>query len=159
MSTAQSNASEDAAQQADSSDDTALAKQSPAPTPQDDADSTDETVQTDDDTATADANSDTDTNSASARHRGVTIMPLSQQADGAELAGEPYEPVESEPVIDRARALSESVVASEREPASMPATPEQTDTGDSVRYSNTSSTDDRKCVFAAPARSSCDGRS
>lgn len=130
MSTAQSNASEDAAQQADSSDDTALAKQSPAPTPQDDADSTDETVQTDDDTATADANSDTDTNSASARHRGVTIMPLSQQADGAELAGEPYEPVESEPVIDRARALSESVVASEREPASMPATPEQTDTDD-----------------------------
>ena len=130
MSTAQSNASEDAAQQADSSDDTALAKQSPAPTPQDDADSTDETVQTDDDTATADANSDTDTNSASARHRGVTIMPLSQQADGAELAGEPYEPVESEPVIDRARALSESVVASERESASMPATPEQTDTDD-----------------------------
>lgn len=129
-SSAQSDTSTDAAQQADSSDDTALAKQSPAPTPQDDADSTDETVQTDDDTATADANSDTDTNSASARHRGVTIMPLSQQADGAELAGEPYEPVESEPVIDRARALSESVVASEREPASMPATPEQTDTDD-----------------------------
>ena len=129
-SSAQGDTSEDAAQQADSSDDTASAKQSPAPTPQDDADSTDETVQTDDDTATADANSDTDTNSASARHRGVTIMPLSQQADGAELAGEPYEPVESEPVIDRARALSESVVASEREPASMPATPEQTDTDD-----------------------------
>ena len=129
-SSAQSDTSTDAAQQADSSDDTALAKQSPAPTPQDDADSTDETVQTDDDTATADANSDTDTNSASARHRGVTIIPLSQQADGAELAGEPYEPVESEPVIDRARALSESVVASEREPASMPATPEQTDTDD-----------------------------
>ncbi|RKW01808.1 MAG: hypothetical protein D8B38_03970, partial [Candidatus Saccharimonas sp.] len=129
-SSAQGDTSEDAAQQADSSDDTASAKQSPAPTPQDDADSTDETVQTDDDTATADANSDTDTNSASARHRGVTIMPLSQQADGAELAGEPYEPVESEPVIDRARALSESVVASEREPASMPATPEQPDTDD-----------------------------
>ncbi|MDO4661219.1 MAG: hypothetical protein Q4B27_03700 [Candidatus Saccharibacteria bacterium] len=127
-SSAQSDTSTDAAQQVDSSDDTVSAKQSPAPAPQDDADSTDETVQTDDDTATADANSDTDTNSASARHRGVTIMPLSQQADGAELTGEPYEPVESEPVIDHARALSESVVASEREPASMPATPEQPDT-------------------------------
>ncbi len=127
-SSAQSDTSTDAAQQADSSDDTASAKQSPAPTPQDDADSTDETVQTDDNTATADTNSDTDTNSASARHRGVTIMPLSQQADGAELAGESYEPVESEPVIGRARALSELVVASEREPASMPATPEQPDT-------------------------------
>ena len=126
-SSAQSDTSEDAAQQASSSDDAVSAKQSSAPVPQDDADSTDETVQTNDDTATADANSDTDTNSASARHRGVTIMPLSQQADGAELAGESYEPVESEPVIDRARALSESVVASEREPASMPATPEQPD--------------------------------
>jgi len=129
-SSAQDDTSADATQQADSSDNAASAKQSSAPAPQDDADSTDETVQTNDDTATADANSDTDTNSASARHRGVTIMPLSQQADGAELAGEPYEPVESEPVIDRARALSESVVASEREPASMPATPEQTDTDD-----------------------------
>ena len=129
-SSAQSDTSTDAAQQADSSDDVVSAKQSPAPTPQDDADSTDETVQTDDDTATADTNSDTDTNSTSARHRGVTIMPLSQQADGAELAGELDEPVESEPVIDRARALSESVVASEREPASIPATPEQTDTDD-----------------------------
>ena len=129
-SSAQSDTSEDAAQQADSSDDAASAKQSPAPTPQDDADSTDETVQTDDDTATADTNSDTDTNSASARHRGVTIMPLSQQADEAEPAGESYEPVEPEPAVDRARALSESVVASEREPASMPATPEQTDTDD-----------------------------
>ena len=122
------NTSTGSVQQVDSSNDIASAKQSPASVPQDDADSTDETVQTDDDTATTDANSDTDTNSASARHRGVTIMPLSQQADGAELAGEPYEPVESEPVIDRARALSESVVASEREPASMPATPEQPDT-------------------------------
>ena len=126
-SSAQSDTSTDAAQQADSSDDAASAKQSPAPTPQDDADSTDETVQTDDDTATADTNSDTDTNSTLARHRGVTIMPLSQQADEAEPAGELDEPVESEPVIDRARALSESVVASEREPASIPATPEQPD--------------------------------
>ena len=127
-SSTQSDTSADAAQQVDSSDDVVSAKQSPAPTPQDDADSTDETVQTDDDTATADANSDTDTNSAPARRRGVTIMPLSQQADGAGPAGESYEPVEPEPAVDRARALSESVVASEREPASVPATPEQPDT-------------------------------
>ena len=126
-SSAQSDTSTDTAQQADSSDDVVSAKQSSAPVSQDNTISTDETVQTDDDTATADTNSDTDTNSASARHRGVTIMPLSQQADGAESAGEPYEPVESEPTIDRARTLSEPVVASEREPASMPATPEQPD--------------------------------
>lgn len=138
---AQSDTSEDAAQQADSSDDTASAKQSPAPTPQDDADSTDETVQTNDDTATADTNSDTDTNSASARHRGVTIMPLSQQADGAELAGESYEPVEPEPTVDRARALSESVVASEREPASMPANLEQTDAVDDAESIQATSVD------------------
>ena len=135
------NTSTGSVQQVDSSDDIASAKQSPASVPQDDADSTDETVQTDDDTATADANSDTDTNSASARHRGVTIMPLSQQADGAELAGEPYEPVESEPVIDRARALSESVVASEREPASMPANLEQTDAVDDVESTQATSVD------------------
>ncbi len=127
-SSAQSDTSTDAAQQTDSSDDVVSAKQSPAPVPQDDADSTDETVQTNDETTATDTISDSDSNSAPARHRGVTIMPLSQQADGAELAGEPYEPVEPEPAVDRARALSESVVASEREPASMPATPEQPDT-------------------------------
>ncbi len=127
-SSAQGDTSEDAAQQTDSSDDTASAKQSPAPTPQDDTDSTSETGQTDDEATATDTTSDSDSNSAPARRRGVTIMPLSQQADGAELAGEPYEPVESEPVIDRSRALSESVVASEREPASIPATPEQPDT-------------------------------
>lgn len=130
MSTAQSNASEDAAQQADSSDDAASAKQSPAPTPQDDADNTGETGQTDDETTAIDTTSDSDSDSMLARRRGVTIMPLSQQADGAGQVGEPYKPVESEPIIDRARALSESVVASEREPASIPATPEQTDTDD-----------------------------
>lgn len=130
MSTAQSNASEDAAQQADSSDDVASAKQSPAPTPQDDADNTGETGQTDDETTAIDTTSDSDSDSMLARRRGVTIMPLSQQADGAGQVGEPYKPVESEPIIDRARALSESVVASEREPASIPATPEQTDTDD-----------------------------
>lgn len=140
-SSAQSDTSEDAAQQADSSDDAASAKQSPAPTPQDDADSTDETVQTDDDTATADTNSDTDTNSASARHRGVTIMPLSQQADEAEPAGESYEPVEPEPAVDRARALSESVVASEREPASMPTNLEQTDAVDDAESTQATSVD------------------
>ena len=126
-SSAQSDTSADAAQQTDSSDDVVSAKQSPAPVPQDDADSTDETVQTNDETTATDTTSDSDSNSAPARHRGVTIMPLSQQADGAELAGESYEPVEPEPAVDRARALSESVVASEREPASMPATPEQPD--------------------------------
>lgn len=127
-SSVQDDTSADAAQQASSSDDVVSAKQSSAPVPQDDADSTDETGQTNDETTATDTTSDSDSNSAPARRRGVTIMPLSQQADGAELAGESYEPVESEPVIDRARALSESVVASEREPASMPATPEQPDT-------------------------------
>lgn len=124
------NTSTGSVQQADSPDTATPAKQSPALAPRDNTNSTDETVQTDDSTTATDTTSATDTNSTPARRRGVTIMPLSQQADGAELAGEPYEPVESEPVIDRARALSESVVASEREPASMPATPEQTDTDD-----------------------------
>ena len=126
-SSTQSDTSADAAQQVDSSDDVVSAKQSPAPVPQDDADSTDETVQTNDETTATDTISDSDSNSAPARHRGVTIMPLSQQADGAELAGESYEPVEPEPAVDRARALSESVVASEREPASIPTMPEQPD--------------------------------
>lgn len=129
-SSAQSDTSTDAAQQANSSDDAVSAKQSSAPVPQDDADSTSETGQTDDEATATDTTSDSDSDSMLARRRGVTIMPLSQQADEAKPAGEPYEPVESEPIIDRARALSESVVASEREPASMPATPEQTDTDD-----------------------------
>ena len=124
------NTSTDSAQQVDSSDDVAPAKQSPASVPQDNTNSTDETVQTDDSTTVTDATSDTNTDSMPVRRRGVTIMPLSQQPDGAELAGESYESAEPEPVIDRARALAESVVASEREPASMPATPEQPDTDD-----------------------------
>ena len=137
------NTSTGSVQQVDSSDDIAdiaSAKQSPASVPQDDADSTDETVQTDDDTATTDANSATDTNSTPAR-RGVTIMPLSQQADEAEPAGESYEPVEPEPAVDRARALSESVVASEREPASMPANLEHTDAVDDAESIQATSVD------------------
>ena len=137
------NTSTGSVQQVDSSDDIAdiaSAKQSPASVPQDDADSTDETVQTDDDTATTDANSATDTNSTPAR-RGVTIMPLSQQADEAEPAGESYEPVEPEPAVDRARALSESVVASEREPASMPTNLEQTDAVDDAESTQATSVD------------------
>lgn len=140
-SSAQGDTSEDAAQQTDSSDDTASAKQSPAPTPQDDTDSTSETGQTDDEATATDTTSDSDSDSMLARRRGVTIMPLSQQADGAELAGESYEPVESEPVIDRARALSESVVASEREPASMPANLEQTDAVDDAESTQATSVD------------------
>lgn len=145
------NTSTGSVQQVDSSDDIASAKQSPASVPQDDADSTDETVQTDDDTATTDANSDTDTNSASARHRGVTIMPLSQQADRAEPVGESYKPVEPEPAVDRARALSESVVASEREPASMPAELEQADTVDNAEPTQANSVD-----TAPPAQTTTD---
>jgi len=124
------NTSTDSVQQADSPDTATPAKQSPASAPQNDTNSTDETVQTNDSTTATDTTSATDTNSTPARRRGVTIMPLSQQADEAEPAGESYEPVEPEPAVDRARALSESVVASEREPASMPATPEQPDTDD-----------------------------
>lgn len=138
---AQSDTSEDAAQQADSSDDTASAKQSPAPTPQDDADSTNETVQTDYSITATGTTSDVDTDSMSVRRRGVTIMPLSQQADEAEPAGESYEPVEPEPAVDRARALSESVVASEREPASMPANLEQTDAVDDAESTQATSVD------------------
>ena len=124
------NTSTGSVQQADSPDTATPAKQSLALAPRDNTNSTDETVQTDDNTAATDTSSDADINSAPARRRGVTIMPLSQQADGAEPAGESYELAEPEPAVDRARALSESVVASEREPASMPATPEQTDTDD-----------------------------
>lgn len=115
-------------QQADSPDTATPAKQSPALASRDNTNSTDETVQTDDSTTATDTTAATDTNSTPARRRGVTIMPLSQQADETEPAGESYEPVEPEPAVDRARALSESVVASEREPASIPTTPEQTDT-------------------------------
>ena len=140
-SSAQGDTLADAAQQADSSDDTASAKQSPVSTPQDDADSTDETGQTNDETTATDTTSATDTNSTPARRRGVTIMPLSQQADEAEPAGESYEPVEFEPAVDRARALSESVVASEREPASMPANLEQTDAVDDVESTQATSVD------------------
>ncbi len=123
------NTSTDSAQQVDSSDDATPAKQSPVAAPQDNTNSTDEAVQADDAAAT-DATSDTDAGNTPARRRGLTIMPLSQQVDGAEPAGESYESAEPEPAVDRARALSESVVASEREPASIPATPEQTDTDD-----------------------------
>lgn len=141
MPRAQDDTSADAAQQADSSDDVVSAKQSPASAPQNDTNSTDETVQTDDNTTATDTTSATDTNSTPARRRGVTIMPLSQQADEAEPAGESYEPVEPEPTVDRARALSESVVASEREPASMPAEPEQTDVVDDAESTQANSVD------------------
>lgn len=151
---AQSDTSEDAAQQADSSDDTASAKQSPAPTPQDDADSTNETVQTDYSITATGTTSDVDTDSMSVRRRGVTIMPLSQQADEAEPAGESYEPVEPEPAVDRARALSESVVASEREPASMPANLEQTDAVDDAESTQATSVD-----TATPMQTTTDGMS
>ncbi len=137
----QDDTSADAAQQADSSDDVVSAKQSPASAPQNDTNSTDETVQTDDSTTATDTTSATDTNSTPARRRGVTIMPLSQQADEAEPAGESYEPVEPEPTVDRARALSESVVASEREPASMPANLEQTDAVDDAESTQATSVD------------------
>ena len=140
-SSVQDDTSADAAQQASSSDDVVSAKQSSAPVPQDDADSTDETGQTNDETTATDTTSDSDSNSAPARRRGVTIMPLSQQADEAESAGESYEPVEPEPAVDRARALSESVVASEREPASMPANLEQTDAVDDAESTQATSVD------------------
>ncbi len=140
-SSVQDDTSADAAQQASSSDDVVSAKQSSAPVPQDDADSTDETGQTNDETTATDTTSDSDSNSAPASRRGVTIMPLSQQADEAESAGESYEPVEPEPAVDRARALSESVVASEREPASMPANLEQTDAVDDAESIQATSVD------------------
>lgn len=135
------NTSTDSAQQVDSSDDVAPAKQSPASVPQDNTNSTDETVQTDDSTTVTDATSDTNTDSMPVRRRGVTIMPLSQQPDGAELAGESYESAEPEPAVDRARALSESVVASEREPASMPANLKQTDAVDDAESTQATSVD------------------
>lgn len=150
-SSVQDDTSADAAQQASSSDDVVSAKQSSAPVPQDDADSTDETGQTNDETTATDTTSDSDSNSAPARRRGVTIMPLSQQADEAESAGESYEPVEPEPAVDRARALSESVVASEREPASIPAAPEQADTVDNAEPTQANSVD-----TAPPAQTTTD---
>ena len=122
------NTSTGSVQQVGSSDDATPAKQSPASAPQNNTNSTDDTVQADDSTTVTDVTSDTNTDSTPVRRRGVTIMPLSQQADGAEPAGESYESAEPEPAVDRARALSESVVASEREPDSIPAAPEQTDT-------------------------------
>lgn len=140
-SSVQDDTSADAAQQASSSDDVVSAKQLSAPVPQDDADSTDETGQTNDETTATDTTSDSDSNSAPARRRGVTIMPLSQQADEAEPAGESYKPVEPEPAVDRVRALSESVVASEREPASMPANLEQTDAVDDAESTQATSVD------------------
>ena len=135
------NTSTDSVQQADSPDTATPAKQSPASAPQNDTNSTDETVQTNDSTTATDTTSATDTNSTPARRRGVTIMPLSQQADEAEPAGESYEPVEPEPAVDRARALSESVVASEREPASMPANLEHTDAVDDAESIQATSVD------------------
>ena len=135
------NTSTGSVQQVDSSDDAASAKQSLASVLQGNTNSTDETVQTDDSTTATDTTSATDTNSTPARRRGVTIMPLSQQADEAEPAGGSYEPVEPEPAVDRARALSESVVASEREPASMPANLEQTDAVDDAESTQATSVD------------------
>ncbi len=137
----QDNTSTDSAQRADSSNDATPAKQPPALVPQDDTSGSDETVQTDDSATATDTTSDTDTGSMPVRRRGVTIMPLSQQADEAEPAGESYEPVEPEPAVDRARALSESVVASEREPASMPAEPEQTNVVDDAESTQATSVD------------------
>lgn len=135
------NTSTDSAQQVDSSDNATPAKQSPALAPRDNTNSTDETVQTDDSTTVTDATSDTNTDSMPVRRRGLTIMPLSQQADGAEPAGESYESAEPEPAVDRARALSESVVASEREPASIPAEPEQIDVVDDAESTQANSVD------------------
>lgn len=135
------NTSTGSVQQVDSSDDAASAKQSLASVLQGNTNSTDETVQTDDSATVTDATSDTNTDSMPVRRRGVTIMPLSQQADGAEPAGESYESAEPEPAVDRARALSESVVASEREPASMPTNLEQTDAVDDVESTQATSVD------------------
>lgn len=135
------NTSTGSVQQADSPDTATPAKQSPALVFQNNTNSTDDTVQADDSTTVTDATSDTNTGSTPVRRRGLTIMPLSQQADGAELAGESYESAEPEPVVDRARALSESVVASEREPASMPAEPEQTDVVDDAESTQANSVD------------------
>lgn len=135
------NTSTGSVQQADSPDTATPAKQSPALAPRDNTNSTDETVQTDDSTTVADATSDSEAGSTPTRRRGVTIMPLSQQADGAEPAGESYESAEPEPAVDRARALSESVVASEREPASIPAEPEQIDVVDDAESTQANSVD------------------
>ena len=135
------NTSTGSVQQADSPDTATPAQQSPALAFQNNTNSTDDTVQADESTTVTDATSDTNTGSTPVRRRGLTIMPLSQQADGAELAGESYESAEPEPVVDRARALSESVVASEREPASMPAEPEQTDVVDDAESTQANSVD------------------
>lgn len=135
------NTSTGSVQQADSPDTATPAKQSPALAFQNNTNSTDDTVQADDSTTVTDATSDTNTDSTPVRRRGVTIMPLSQQADGAEPVGESYKPVEPEPAVDRARALSESVVASEREPASMPANLEQTDAVDDAESTQATSVD------------------
>lgn len=135
------NTSTGSVQQADSPDTATPAKQSPALAPRDNTNSTDETVQADDSTTATDTTFATDTNNTPARRRGVTIMPLSQQVDGAEPAGESYESTEPEPAVDRARALSESVVASEREPASIPAEPEQTDVVDDAESTQANSVD------------------
>lgn len=135
------NTSTGSVQQADSPDTATPAKQSPALAFQNNTNSTDDTVQADDSTTVTDATSDTNTGSTPVRRRGLTIMPLSQQADGAELAGESYESAEPEPAVDRARALSESVVASEREPALMPAEPEQTDVVDDAESTQANSVD------------------
>ena len=148
------NTSTGSVQQADSPDTATPAKQSPALAPRDNTNSTDETVQTDDSTTVADATSDSEAGSTPTRRRGVTIMPLSQQPDGAELAGESYESAESEPAVDRARALSESVVASEREPASMPANLEQTDAVDDAESTQATSVD-----TATPMQTTTDGMS
>lgn len=148
------NTSTGSVQQADSPDTATPAKQSLALAPRDNTNSTDETVQTDDSTTVTDATSDTNTDSMPVRRRGVTIMPLSQQADEAEPAGESYEPVEPEPAVDRARALSESVVASEREPASMPTNLEQTDAVDDAE-----STQATSVYTATPMQTTTDGMS
>ena len=148
------NTSTGSVQQADSPDTATPAKQSPALAFQNNTNSTDDTVQADDSTTVTDATSDTNTGSTPVRRRGLTIMPLSQQPDGAELAGESYESAEPEPAVDRARALSESVVASEREPASMPANLEQTDAVDDAESTQATSVD-----TATPMQTTTDGMS
>lgn len=145
------NTSTGSVQQADSPDTATPAKQSLALAPQDNTNSTDETMQADDSTTATDTTSDTNTDSTPVRRRGLTIMPLSQQADGAELAGGSYESAEPEPAVDRARALSESVVASEREPASIPTNLEKIDAVDNAEPTQANSVD-----TAPPAQTTTD---
>jgi|GEM_PF-566527 hypothetical protein len=145
------NTSTGSVQQADSPDTATPAKQSPALAFQNNTNSTDDTVQADDSTTVTDATSDTNTDSTPVRRRGLTIMPLSQQADGAEPVGESYKPVEPEPAVDRARALSESVVASEREPASIPTNLEKIDAVDNAEPTQANSVD-----TAPPAQTAAD---